>query len=291
MNAGAMAQAQTGAKKPNSHKEDLQEKSASRVMYDMLQDCEQDIEARIPKVSTLTAQEFLSGALNAFYAMDDASKMIVVRNRKAFKRNVVLAAAELGVSLDPRHGEVFVSVKDAYTSRKGKAVPVRIEMVLTYKGEIIRYREAGLLEDIETFVIHEGDTFKAGYRGRDAYFEYAPSMSRGEVTGYAVLAKIEGRDRVSFMTKQEMNEYAQVNATDFNGNLKDTWVKHPDAMAKKTIIRQMLAQFPVRIQSRGDFVIEEIDKLQIPKPEKIEDIIIDDELVDDEIDKDIEALC
>lgn len=122
-----------------------------------------------------------------------------------------------------------------------------------YKGMIELLRRSGQLADIYVYTVHENDEFKITY-GLDRNLIHTPNFDNpGEEIGYYAVAKLkDGTKPFYFMSDKQVEEHAKRFSKTFNNG---PWKTDFEAMAHKTVIKQLLKFLPVSVE-----FLENIDK-------------------------------
>lgn len=122
-----------------------------------------------------------------------------------------------------------------------------------YKGMIELLRRSGQLADIYVYTVHKNDEFKITY-GLDRNLIHIPNFDNpGEEIGYYAVAKLKDETKpFYFMTVKQIEEHAKRFSKTFNNG---PWQTDFEAMAHKTVIKQLLKFLPVSVE-----FLENIDK-------------------------------
>ena len=124
-----------------------------------------------------------------------------------------------------------------------------IQFQIGYKGYIsLFYRHQNNLS-LDMHAVHENDLFEYGY-GTDAMLKHRPKLKkdRGKVIAYYAIAKLaNGGSIFKVMSKEEILNHAIKHSKMYDkekGMLTGVWVTDPDAMAKKTVLLQLMKLLP-----------------------------------------------
>lgn len=123
-------------------------------------------------------------------------------------------------------------------------------------------QRSGKIKTIYAHEVRENDEFDIDY-GLEQSLKHKPLLKgdRGDVIGYyAVYHTIDGGFSFVFMTKEEVNEFAQKRSKTFNNG---PWKTDFDAMAKKTVIKQLLKYAPISIEIQQAIVADTSVKTKI----------------------------
>ena len=130
------------------------------------------------------------------------------------------------------------------------------QLIIGYKGMIDLARRSGQIESIEARVVHANDKCEIRL-GIDSTIDHQIdifSKDRGAPIGYYAIAKLkDGGKQFEFMTKAEVDKIKSQSKAGNSG----PWVTHYDAMAKKTVIRQLFKYLPVSIEIQQAVTLDE----------------------------------
>ncbi|MDY6146203.1 MAG: recombinase RecT [Peptoniphilaceae bacterium] len=132
----------------------------------------------------------------------------------------------------------------------------QIQFQIGYKGLIDLALRSGKYKSIYAHEVRENDEFSIEY-GIEETIKHVPNMvgDRGEVTGYYAVYKLEnGGYGMFYMTKKEVMEHARKFSKTFNNG---PWKTDFDAMAKKTVLKQVLKYAPMSIELQQATSIDE----------------------------------
>ncbi|MDD7433816.1 MAG: recombinase RecT [Peptoniphilaceae bacterium] len=132
----------------------------------------------------------------------------------------------------------------------------QIQFQIGYKGLIDLALRSGKYRSIYAHEVRENDEFSIEY-GIEETIKHVPNMvgDRGEVTGYYAVYKLEnGGYGMFYMTKKEVMEHARKFSKTFNNG---PWKTDFDAMAKKTVLKQVLKYAPMSIELQQATSIDE----------------------------------
>lgn len=149
----------------------------------------------------------------------------------------VVSAALLGLEPGSKHGLCyFVRFKD------------QCNLLISYKGKIELARRAGHLISISANVVRKNDQFSYDL-GTNCYVKHHMPLDgdRGEIIGAYAAAKLKnGGEQVYILTKSDIEEVkAAATTRSPNNKLPATWVKHEEAMIRKTAINRLMSLIPV----------------------------------------------
>lgn len=218
--------------------------SPQKGMQQMMRAMAKEIEAALP--SMLSSERFQRVALTAFSANPALQKC----DPKSFIA-AMMQSAQLGLEPNTPLGQ-------AYLIPYGQNVQFQVG----YKGMLELAQRSGKIKTIYAEVVRENDEFDYE-RGLNPDLKHKPLIKgeRGEVIGYyAVYHTIDGGFSFVFMTKQEVLEFAQSKSKTFRNG---PWQTDFDAMAKKTVIKQLLKYAPISIELQQAIVADTSVKTKI----------------------------
>ena len=167
--------------------------------------------------------------------------------------NSILSSALLGESLkltpSPQLGQYYMVPYDNSKTRKKEA-----QFQLGYKGYIQLAIRSGQYRKIVVSDIREGELVK--YNPLTEDFDFAPFIDREKrlslpVIGYyAMFELVNGFGKEIYWTKEEMQKHAEKYSSGYRNDLRKHtsytfWSKDFDAMAKKTLIRQLIGKWGI----------------------------------------------
>lgn len=111
-----------------------------------------------------------------------------------------------------------------------------------YRGLVELARRSGKVFDVSSEVVREGDHFDYA-KGLDPRLEHLPDPdAAGEVTHvYAIAFFTNGFKKFEVMTRAQVEKIRALSPAAKSG----PWVDHWDAMAKKTVVRQLSKELPL----------------------------------------------
>lgn len=167
--------------------------------------------------------------------------------------NSILSAALLGETLkltpSPQLGQYYMVPYDNSKARRKEA-----QFQLGYKGYIQLAVRSGQYRKIVVSEIREGELTK--FNPITEEFDLAPFLDRKKrltlpVIGYyGMFELINGFRKEIYWTKEEMENHAETYSSGYRNDLRKRtkytfWSKDFDAMAKKTLIRQLISKWGV----------------------------------------------
>lgn len=163
----------------------------------------------------------------------------------------MMQSAQLGLEPNTPLGQ-------AYLISYGKQVQFQIG----YKGLLELAQRSGKIKTLYAHEVRENDTFDIDY-GLNQTLTHKPLLKgdRGEVIGYYAVYHLDtGGNSFIFMTKDEVLEHAKRFSKTYNSG---PWQTDFDAMAKKTVIKQLLKYAPLSIELQKATSMDETVKTEI----------------------------
>ena len=163
----------------------------------------------------------------------------------------MIQSAQLGLEPNTPLGQ-------AYLIPYGKQVQFQIG----YKGLLELAQRSGKIKTLYAHEVRENDTFDIDY-GLNQTLTHKPLLKgdRGEVIGYYAVYHLDtGGNSFIFMTKDEVLEHAKRFSKTYNSG---PWQTDFDAMAKKTVIKQLLKYAPLSIELQKATSMDETVKTEI----------------------------
>lgn len=146
---------------------------------------------------------------------------------------------------------------------------------ISYKGMIELLRRSGQLKDLYAYPVYENDTFEITY-GLNRDLVHKPVLKdRGSVQGYYAVAKLtDGTVAFEYMTMDEVLSHAKQFSKTFSSG---PWKTSFDAMAFKTVVKQLMKWLPVSVEAlngtekdESSFTFDNKTKV-VKEVEKVED--------------------
>lgn len=227
--------------------------SPQKGMQQMMKAMEREIAAALP--SMVSSERFQRVALTAF----SSNPKLQECDPKSFI-GAMMQSAQLGLEPNTPLGQ-------SYLIPYGKQVQFQIG----YKGMIELAQRSGRIKTIYAHEVRENDEFEMDY-GLDQKLIHKPLLKgdRGDVIGYyAVYHTIDGGYSFAFMTRDEVIEFAKKKSKTFNSG---PWQTDFDAMAKKTVVKQLLKYAPISIELQQAITADSTVKTKIdPDMNLVED--------------------
>lgn len=219
----------------DSLKKDLQTKKNNEVvkkdsgMKGMLMRMKSEIEAALP--SMVSSERFQRVALTAFNANSKLQACEPVSFIAA-----MMESAQLGLEPNTPLGQ-------AYLIPYGN----KVQFQVGYKGLLELAQRSGKIKTIYAHEVRENDEFDIEY-GLEQKLIHKPILKgdRGNVIGYYAVYHLDtGGNSFIFMTRDEVLKHAKSKSKTFNNG---PWQTDFDAMAKKTVIKQLLKYAPLSVE-------------------------------------------
>lgn len=139
---------------------------------------------------------------------------------------------------------------------------MQAQLVIGYQGLVELAHRSGRVSSLIARAVHENDTFEIDYGLRDNLSHKPPIKGeRGEVIGYYAFVRFGNPDGHAFfyMTREEVAQHRDrfAMARDRNGNIVGPWRDHFDAMALKTVVRQLAKWMPKATDLATAMVVDE----------------------------------
>ncbi|ANB55659.1 recombinase, phage RecT family protein [Anoxybacillus sp. B7M1] len=148
-----------------------------------------------------------------------------------------------------------------------------VQFVIGYKGLIDLVRRSGEVETIKAEAVYENDEFEFEY-GLDERLRHKPLLfgDRGKLIGFYAYAKFkDGGHAFHVMSVEEINRLR-----DKYSRAKESgpWREEYEAMAKKTVIRQLIKYLPISIEIQRNVSLDETVRRDFnEEPEHVEDYV------------------
>lgn len=166
----------------------------------------------------------------------------------------VLQSAQLGLEPNLMGSCYFIPYKNTVSFQIG------------YRGLIDLATRKGEVQTIVANPVYENDIFVEEY-GKDEVFKHVPYRGgdRGQIKYFYAYAHLKnGGFKAHVMTVEEIekirNEHSQAYRYDKTGSI---WVKHYEAMAIKTCIKQLTKLLPISIDTQEAIAHDEVIRKDI----------------------------
>lgn len=234
----------------------VKQASPSKGMKQMLDKMKSEIAAALP--SMVSSERFQRVALTAFSnnpKLQDCEPVSFIA--------AMMESAQLGLEPNTPLGQ-------AYLIPYGN----KVQFQIGYKGLLELAQRSGKIKTLYAHEVRENDVFDIDY-GLEQKLTHKPLLkgNRGEVIGYYAVYHLDtGGHSFVFMTHDEVMDHAKKFSKTFRNG---PWQSDFDAMAKKTVIKQLLKYAPLSIEMQRAVAGDETVKTKIDE---------DMSLVEDETD-------
>lgn len=214
-----------------------------KAMQQLLVAMDREIKAALP--SMMTSERFQRVALTAF-----SKNPALQKCEPASFLAAMMESAQLGLEPNTALGQ-------AYLIPYGN----KVQFQIGYKGLLELAQRSGKFKTLYSHTVYENDEFEVEY-GLEATLKHKPIFSdRGKPIGYYAVYHLtnEGYSFV-FMTHNEIMDHAQKFSKTFRSG---TWQTDFEAMAKKTVIKQLLKYAPISIEVQRVMSADETVKTKI----------------------------
>jgi recombination protein RecT len=158
----------------------------------------------------------------------------------------VMEAAKLG--LEPGLlGQAYILPYKNYKASKAEGRDVyEAQFIIGYRGLIDLVRRSGQVSTISAQAVHENDHFKFSY-GLEDKLEHEPTLKdKGAVIAYYAIAKMkDGGYSFIVMSREDIEKHRDKYS---KAKQYGPWVDEFDAMAKKTVLRQLIKYLPISVE-------------------------------------------
>ena len=153
----------------------------------------------------------------------------------------MMAAAQMGTEVNTSLGQAYIL--PYYNKGKMEAT-----YILGYRGLIDLAYRSGEIKSIQAHEVYENDEFSYEY-GLEPKLRHVPAKTdRGEVTHfYAVFTTKDGGFGFEVMSIEDVRAFARKYSKSF-GNASSPWTTNFNAMAKKTLLKQILKYAPLKTE-------------------------------------------
>lgn len=251
-----------------ANKENTPSKGRKNV-YELMQDMKSEFSKALPK--HIVADRFIRTAYtevrrNPDLLSADAGSLM----------GAIMQSAQLGLLPGSVLGHAYLI---PYFNRKTGTKEVQFQ--IGYKGYIELLRRTGEVTTIVAREVYANDKFDVDY-GLEDNLIHKPTITgdRGEVIAYYCVVKMrDGGHSFLVMSKTDVEKHRDKHAASKNG----PWANHFDAMAKKTVIKQLVNYLPLSMEVQQNISLDETVRKDVTaEPEKIDYDVIDMEMPEPE---------
>ena len=176
----------------------------------------------------------------------------------------IMQAAQLGLEPNLLGSCYFIPYNDNANNRK------IVQFQIGYRGLIDLVTRSGQVITIKANIVCENDLFEYEY-GLDEKLRHVPARGeRGAITHiYAYAMLKSGGHSFEVMTIEDVNAIrdkhskAHQNAKKYKKEYSSIWVKHYEAMAKKTVIKQLIKYLPISTNIHEQVSYDETIKMSL----------------------------
>lgn len=226
--------------------------SPQKAMQQMLKAMEVEITKALP--SMVSSERFQRVALTAF----SSNPKLQTCDPKSFIA-AMMQSAQLGLEPNTPLGQSYLI---PFENRKLGVTTC--EFQIGYKGLLELAQRSGKIKTIYAHEVRSNDEFEIEY-GLNQNIVHKPLLKgdRGEIIGYyAVYHTVDGGYSFVFMTDTEITEFATKKSKTYNFG---PWQTDREAMAKKTVIKQLLKYAPISIEVQQAIASDATVKTKIDK--------------------------
>lgn len=208
-----------------------QAKKQPRTIKDLIRAYEGEIAKALPAV--MTPERFVRIALSAVSA---TPKLMECTQESLL--GALLNSAQLGLEPNTPLGQAYLI---PYNNKKEGTVECQFQ--IGYKGLLDLAYRTGDYQFIRAEAVHEGDEFSYSL-GLDAELVHKPVFkNRGETYAYYAVYKLNnGGYNFVVMSREDVEQHKKKYSKAYNS----PWNSDFDAMAKKTVLKQLLKYAPLK---------------------------------------------
>ncbi|HRD20423.1 MAG TPA: recombination protein RecT [Fervidobacterium sp.] len=215
------------------------------VLLDLLRKQEKEIRRALPQ--QVDAERFIRVVVTE-----------VKRNPELLKASqysflaAIMLSAQFGLEPGPLGQCFFIPYDNKKTGQ------LEVQFQLGYKGYLELVRRSGHVSMIDAHVVYKNDKFEYQY-GLEPKLTHVPALKdRGEpIAAYAVARMKDGSFSFYVMSVEEIESIRQRSKRPNNG----PWVTDWDAMARKTVLKQLCKYLPLSIEVQRAIATDETTKI------------------------------
>lgn len=204
-------------------------------LMSMVQKMEPQIKRALPSV--ITPERFTRIALSAL-----ANSPTLCECTPISFLGSLMNAAQLGLEPNTPLGQAYLI--PYWNTKKGVR---ECQFQIGYKGLLdLAYRNQ-MVQTIQAHTVYEGDTFEYSL-GLDEKLHHVPAMSgRGKAIAYYAFYRLQnGGYGFQVMSREDVEEHRRKYSQASKKGQTSPWDTSFDAMAKKTVIKQLLKYAPIK---------------------------------------------
>lgn len=229
-----------------------QEATPAAQLRDAIKRSEGQFALALPK--HITPDRFMRAsltALNTVPRLQECTQISVLAG--------LMQAAQLGLEVSDVRGQAYLIPR-----WDGRDKCMKATFQLGYRGMIDLAARGGITVDVDE--ICENDAYDY-QRGTKPFLFHKPTLGdRGAAIAYYAVATFSDGRPASFviMGRSEVEKHRDQFASTRNkeGVIYGTWVDHFDAMARKTVVRQLLNYLPATVELRQQVIEAESSEVQ-----------------------------
>lgn len=166
----------------------------------------------------------------------------------------MMQAAQLGLEPNTPLGQAYLIPYRNHGT-------LECQFQLGYNGLITLAYRSGQIAKIDAQTVFENDEFEYEL-GWDAKLKHTPAMGdRGKPIGYYALFKtLNGGGNFLFMSQEDIDRHARKFSQAYRSGKSTPWQTDPEAMAKKTVIKQLLKYAPINVEFSRQVATDETVK-------------------------------
>lgn len=214
-----------------------QQQGKPKTLMSLVQDMKGEIARALPSV--ITPERFMRITLTALSSNPDLKKC----TQESFL-GAMMQAAQLGVEPNTPLGQAYLIPYKNY--KKGGILECQFQ--LGYKGMIDLAYRSGEVVNIQAKVVREADLFEYEF-GINPMLRHVPARgNRGDATDvWAMYKTRDGGYGFEVWSMDDIRAFAQAKSKAYGSG---PWKTDFDAMAKKTVLKQLLKYAPMK----SDFI-------------------------------------
>lgn len=225
---------------------------AGNTFQDLLKRMKPQIEAALPKhVSPERVMRIALTAYSSNSKLRECDSMTILAS--------VMVSSQLGVEVNTPLGQAYII---PYYNSKTKKTEAQFQ--LGYKGLLDLAYRSGEYQMIYAMEVYENDEFDFAY-GLDMYMIHKPAPTpQGEpIYYYAVYKTKNGGVSFRVWSREKVLAHSQKYSMAVKKGWSSPWKTDFDAMAKKTVLKDLLKYAPLSIEIQNQITNDETIKRDI----------------------------